>query len=335
MTVGLTLGKFAPLHRGHQFLIETALRECDRVVTLIYPAPETTVPLSVRANWIRTLYPSVELIEAWDGPTIVGYEREVTALHDRYLTRLLAGRGITNFYSSEPYGEHVSRALGTIDRRVDQERRTFPITGTAIRRNPFVHRTLLDPVVYRDLVTRVVLVGAPSTGKTTLAEELARRYRTVWMPEYGREYWETHHVDRRLTLEQLVEIAVTHREREDMLALDADRFLFVDTEAIVTSLFSRYYHQSVHPDLQRLADLSTSRYDIFFLCGDDIPYADTPDRSGAANRELFHKWICDELAWRRVPYVTLQGSLEERIKRASRVLYRFEKYSSLADHLVR
>src|SRR5437762_14321392 len=55
---GLTLGKHAPLHHGHQFVISTALREMDHVIVLIYPAAETRIPLSVRANWIRTLYPS-------------------------------------------------------------------------------------------------------------------------------------------------------------------------------------------------------------------------------------------------------------------------------------
>jgi nicotinamide riboside kinase len=38
-----------------------------------------------------------------------------------------------------------------------------------------------------------------------LAERLAREFRTQWMREYGREYWERHQIDRRLTPTQLVE----------------------------------------------------------------------------------------------------------------------------------
>ena len=37
-------------------------------------------------------------------------------------------------------------------------------------------------------VKRVCLLGAESTGKSTLAEALARRYETLWNPEYGRPY---------------------------------------------------------------------------------------------------------------------------------------------------
>ena len=69
MKTGLVLGKFAPLHKGHQLLIETALEENDHVIVLIYHAPDaTSVPLPVRSQWIRDLYPTVQLIEAWDGP---------------------------------------------------------------------------------------------------------------------------------------------------------------------------------------------------------------------------------------------------------------------------
>ncbi|MBA3531684.1 MAG: adenylyltransferase/cytidyltransferase family protein [Ardenticatenales bacterium] len=58
-THGLTLGKFAPLHRGHQFLIETALAEMEQVSVIVYDSPEVTaVPLPVRAGWIRQLYPA-------------------------------------------------------------------------------------------------------------------------------------------------------------------------------------------------------------------------------------------------------------------------------------
>jgi HTH-type transcriptional regulator, transcriptional repressor of NAD biosynthesis genes len=72
-TRGLTLGKFAPLHKGHRPVIETALREMDEVMAIVYDCPQTTdVPLPVRANWIRTLHPSVQVIEAWDGPVEVG-----------------------------------------------------------------------------------------------------------------------------------------------------------------------------------------------------------------------------------------------------------------------
>jgi cytidyltransferase-like protein len=80
---GLTLGKFAPLHKGHQLVIETALAEMDELLVIIYDSPEVTpVPLTVRAGWIRNLYPQVKVIEAWDGPTEVGASPEIKRLHE-------------------------------------------------------------------------------------------------------------------------------------------------------------------------------------------------------------------------------------------------------------
>jgi HTH-type transcriptional regulator, transcriptional repressor of NAD biosynthesis genes len=82
----------------------------------------------------------------------------------------------------------------------------------------------LHPIVYRDLIANIVFLGAPSTGKTTLTERLAAVYQTTWMPEYGRKYGETHQVDRRLSLVQLVEIVEGHVEREDACRPQANQF---------------------------------------------------------------------------------------------------------------
>jgi HTH-type transcriptional repressor of NAD biosynthesis genes len=135
----------------------------------------------------------------------------------------------------------MSAALGAVNRLVDwttesiwEQRITVPISATQIRAAPFRYRQFLHPLVYRDLIINVVFLGAPSTGKTTLAEALATHYQTVWMPEYGREYWETHQVDRRLSLPQLEEIATGHLERENELLGKANRYLFTDTNALTT-----------------------------------------------------------------------------------------------------
>ena len=334
-TRGLTLGKFAPLHRGHQFLIETALRETDELIVVIYDCPETTsVPLRVRANWIRNLYPSAQVVEAWDGPLDVGGTPEIKRKHEDYILNELGIRDITHFFSSEFYGEHMSRALNAINRQVDPQRATIPISGTEIRNGPFVHRAYLHPIVYRDLITNVVFLGAPSTGKTTLAQALAQRYGTAWMPEYGREYWEQNQVGRRLTLEQLVEIAIEHLRREEVLLKDANRYLFTDTNALITYVFSLYYHGQAAPELIELVGRASSRYDLVFVCDDDIPYDETWDRSGEANRSVFQKQIVSELRIRKIPFIMLHGDLETRIQAVQSVLSKYQKYDNVLDAAV-
>jgi NadR type nicotinamide-nucleotide adenylyltransferase len=331
-THGLTLGKFAPLHRGHQLVIETALTEMDDVSIIIYDAPETTsVPLNIRSNWLRTLYPQVKVIEAWDGPTKVGDTPEIKRRHEKYIIEQLKISGITHFYSSEFYGEHMSCALGAFNRLVDVSRNIVPVSGTKIRENPFLYREYISPQVYRDLITNVVFLGAPSTGKTTIAEKMANEYRTVWMPEYGREYWEKNQIDRRLSLEQLVEIAEGHLEHENERLHEGNQYLFTDTNAITTFMFSLHYHQAAHDRLIELAILAQSRYDLVFLCDADIPYDDTWDRSGDVNRKIFQKQIVGDLLARKIPFIVLSGDVNTRVSKVKKVLNQFKKYRSLNE----
>jgi NadR type nicotinamide-nucleotide adenylyltransferase len=214
----------------------------------------------------------------------------------------------------------MSAALGARDVRIDQGRSSVPISSTKIRNDLFAHKSFLSPRVYFDHLTKVVLLGAPSTGKSTLTEKLAEHFKTTFMPEYGREYWELNNIQRRLTSEQLLEIATTHRERELAMAYDAERYFFIDTNAITTKIFSEYYHGDTLPRLRELASETKERYELVILCGDDIAYDDTEDRSGEANRADFQKATIAELNELGIEYHKVTGSVQERISEVSRIL---------------
>ena len=218
------------------------------------------------------------------------------------LSNVLPGHAVTDFYSSEFYGEHVSRALGAVDRRVDNDRASVHISATQIRSNPTEYRHFVSPVVYRDMIVHVVFLGAPSTGKTTISQAMAEALNTAWVPEDGREYWEANQVERKLTPEQLVEIGVGHRQtREDKLVVDANRFMFVDTDASTTRQFSLYYHGRCDQRLEQLVDDTYRRYDLFFLCEPDFAFDDTWDRSGEVSRFIFQRCIESDFIGARCP----------------------------------
>lgn len=327
--IGLTLGKFAPFHKGHQLVVETALAEMDKVFVLIYDTDVISIPLSVRAKWIKALYPKVNVIEAFDGPEGYGDTPEIKKVQEDYIIKKLNGQRITHFYNSEFYGDHVSKALNAVDRRIDEARQIIPISGTKLRENRFENREYLDDVVYQDLIVRVCFMGAPSTGKSSLSKALADKFATRFMPEYGSEFWLNNQVDRRISLEQFEQIAPEHCKREDKLALISNRFLFCDTCPITTYVFAKDYHQKAGPILTEYAKKAEKRYDLFFLCDTDIPYDDTWDRSGEQKREWFQKQIIDDLRQRRIPYIPLSGSLEERIHKVELILSVYKKYDNI------
>jgi len=323
--IGLTLGKYAPFHLGHKFVIDTALSEMDRVIVMVYEDDITPIPVQTRANWIRKLFPSVEVIECKDGPQTVGYTPEIMEIQEAYILKVVGNRRITHFYSSENYGAHVSKALGAVDRRVDQARDALDISATEIRTDAYRHRAFVPDIVYRDLVTKVVFLGAESTGKTTIAKELARRFCTEYVPEYGATYWYGHQQDMRLTPAQLVEIAKGHVEIEDRQILASNKYCFIDTNAITTYMYANDYHGYAMPELKVLADSCRCRYDITFLCEDDIPYDDTWDRRGIAQRAESQMKLTDELVRRGIPFYVLRGDVDVRVQAVEEYLRLYKK----------
>lgn len=326
--IGLTLGKYAPLHKGHQFVFETALKEVDELYVLIYQSSVTDIPLNIRAQWIRDAYPQIKVIEAWDGPEGYSTDRAFEIKQENYILKMLNGVQISHFYSSEFYGAHVSQALNAIDRRVDEARTAVPISATQIRNNTYQYRQYISDQVYADLITKVVFVGAMSTGKSTLTEALAKKYQTVFASEYGREYWEQHQVDRRIGFEDFNTIADRHIQQENQQIKQANQYLFVDTNAITTAMFCLDYHGRLPEHLQRIALENAQRYDLFFLCEDDIPYDDTWDRSGPQKRAVFHQQIIADLKQRRIPYISLTGTLQQRMDKVDSILKVFQKYQN-------
>ncbi|TDF38564.1 ATPase [Alteromonadaceae bacterium M269] len=162
------------------------------------------------------------------------------------------------------------------------------------------------------MIKKIVFLGAPSTGKTTLCETLAKELGTITVPEYGREYWLEHQVDRRLTPEQLLHIAQTQNAWEDKAMKRANRYLLCDTSAFTTWHFALHYHQSALPELESLAKACWDRYDLVVLCGDEIPYDDTWERSGDANRHEFQCFNREYLEKHEIPYIVATGALEAR-----------------------
>ena len=150
--IGFTIGKFAPLHKGHQYLIETAIKEIDKFIVIIYETDLIQVPIKKRAEWIKNLYPNVEIRYAMNPPKKYGLDEESVSIQINYLKNIIHDIKPTHFYSSESYGKYVAENLNIIDRRIDNERINIKISATEIRNNIEVNKKWIEDDVYKDCI---------------------------------------------------------------------------------------------------------------------------------------------------------------------------------------
>lgn len=146
--IGFTIGKFAPFHKGHQFLIETALKEMDKVIVVVYDTDAIDIPTEKRANWIKTLYPNVEIKYAHNPPSQYGLDKKSVDIQMEYLTDIMKQESPTHFYSSEKYGASVAEYMQIVDRRVDNERKNVPISASIVRQDIEKNKEWLENNVY-------------------------------------------------------------------------------------------------------------------------------------------------------------------------------------------
>lgn len=156
-TVGLVPGRFAPLHKGHEFLINYALQISDKVIILIFDTKDTCVPLEKRANWIKKTFPSVDVILAENCPDghIYAYENgvECEIIQNEYIEKKLNNIRIDYVFHSTKYGDCVSAFLGAKSIEVDYDRKKIPISGTMIRNNINHYKNFLSDYVFEEYST--------------------------------------------------------------------------------------------------------------------------------------------------------------------------------------
>ncbi len=310
---GLAFGKFDPPHRGHTLLFDIALGHVDRLIVLVWEYPESSVSAQLRVRWIREIVPEADVRIIPDDPTVQPLDVERQGEH---LKRSLRGEQIDMLFTSEPYGEAMARAIGIpLHFIVDRDRGWIPVSGTTVRRSPLENLEWLEPCVRAHYVKRVGIVGAESTGKTTLARRLADHYHTIWVPEYGREY-SLVKVDQGLAntfvSDEFFHIAREQQRREDEAARSANRLLVCDTDVLATKVWYERYLQTAAPWLP-LAQQSIALYLVPFP---DTPYVPDEIRDAEHLRFWMHERFLEEIAKTGAPHVILQGSFDDRYEQA-------------------
>ncbi|MGC9665220.1 AAA family ATPase [Planosporangium sp. 12N6] len=342
---GLVIGKFYPPTRGHHHLIRTAATRADRLTVVCMAAAVETIPLADRVAWLRAEHrddPTVTVVGVrCDAPMDLGDETvwaaQVAVM--RAAVALVTDQPVDAVFSSEGYGEELAARFDATHVAIDPARRAVPVSGTAVRADLAAGWDHLAPATRAGLATRVVFVGAESTGTTTISRLLADHYRarggawsrTGWVAEYGREYtaikWERDRVDRPdLTLDGLEwtaddfdVVATTQTRRENTAAAGGSPLLVCDTDAFATAVWERRYLGARARTGQPWATGLPRRAVYLVTDHHGVPWVDDGLREGdRAVRAAMTGWFTDALTRAGRSWVLLTGSVEQRLALAVR-----------------
>lgn len=162
------------------------------------------------------------------------------------------------------------------------------------------------------MIRRIAITGPESTGKSTLSEQLADYYQTVWVPEYARTYIDR--LDRPYQQADILAIAQGQVRLEQELESQARRLLICDTELLVAKIWSEHAFGACPEWIGQ--QLETQYYDLYLLTGIDIPWEPDPQREHPHLRNHFYQLYQKELISRGWPYIEIWGNLPERMTQA-------------------
>ena len=308
--LGLVIGKFYPPHRGHKLLINTALEHSERVVVIVCARASDTIPGELRRQWLQEIHPAAEIMLIDDR-----YDEKDSRVWAENTIRWL-GRAPDAVFTSEDYGDKYASLMGSRHVLVDRPRHQVRISATAVREDPYGNWEFLEPPVRGWFAKRVCVVGAESTGTTTLANALADHLQTSRVEEYGREYseYKLRANDPEWRSEEFVSIAKEQARREDMAAREANRVLVCDTNAFATVLWHRRYMGTDSQAVEAVA--ARGRCDLYLLTGDEILFVQDGLRDGEHVRQEMHSWFEQALSRQPVPWRLVRGTPQERMGKA-------------------
>lgn len=246
---GVTIGKFMPLHKGHELMLDFGVAMLDKMNIVVSGNENDVIPLMVRYNWVRAKYknnPNVKVhYHIDDSPEPKDIDENGTVLDTDFqeywkneLKRLVPKA--THFVSSDMYGKTMAEILGIKWLPVDPKREMVNISGTEIRNDPTTFFNYISDVAKPYFMKNIAIVGPESSGKSTMIGQLADYFGSEIVNEYGRTLSEVKGND--MTKEDFLDIMNGQQALIDIVSNNAmSPFVFIDTEAYTTYLFSKIY----------------------------------------------------------------------------------------------
>ncbi len=162
---------------------------------------------------------------------------------------------------------------------------------------------------------KIVVIGPESTGKSTLCEQLAHHYQTIWCKEYAREYLLKNGMN--YSYDDLLTIAKGQLDLEDKtLDESKNQLYFIDTNMYVMQVWCEYVYGRCHQLI--IDEIVKRKYDLYLLTNIDLPWVkdelrEYPDEKP---RKELYKMYKELMIQEVTPWIDICGSYEERLRKA-------------------
>lgn len=314
MSQGLFLGKFLPPHNGHLFVCDVARRCVDQLTVLVCSHDAEPIDGYLRAAWMRECLDrySCNVVhmhrdipqEPKDNPDFWQIWKNTIFEHHP--------EPIDFVFGSEVYVHELANVLNAKPFIVDLDRQIVPVSGTGVRDNPSLNWDHIPPPVRSYFQIRVTILGAESTGKSTLSKLLAEQFGTKEISEYGRDYDATFKQGSNWNEEDFMMIAKGHFALAEAIASNAGSVVIEDTDLLQTVVWS----EALLPEastvlINRLKN--AVRPDLYLLLSPEIEWIDDGTRyhSTAEERQWFHARLIHWLNVIGAEWVEVFGSTWE------------------------
>ncbi len=341
--VGLYGGSFDPLHTGHISDVIKAASQCNTLyIAISYSKLRDSIPVEIRYRWIKNIFrhlDNIKIILLED--TAKSKEEYDTGQYwekgrDYVLSQIKKPVNVV-FCGSDYLGTNRYETLYKCE-VVCFDRNEIPVSSTNIRNNPFKYWEYIPNECKSHFVKRVLIVGSESTGKSTLAINLARIYNTNYLEEIGREVCDYAGSEDLMIAEDFSEILLRHKLKEEDLIKDSNRILFIDTDAITTKFYSRFLltDRNKIEEIGCLADAisALNKFDIVFFLEPTVSFVQDGTRNEKIekDRESYSQQLKDLFDRAGINYYCLSGDYLGRLEEAKKIINRtFKYYNGVSD----
>lgn len=324
---GLVVGKFYPPHVGHELLIRRAAEKCLRVTVVVAASTKESLSLGDRVEWLAWSVadlPHVAVVGRPDGHPIDYQDDAIWRLHMEVFRAAVSesspGVPVDVVFSGEDYGDELARRFGAAHVRVDRS-----TSATSIRADLKVKWLELVPAAREGLARRIVVLGAESTGTTTLAIDLAHATGAGFVPEFGRTFSAAKLARARESVPEVGLNSLTwtsaeftwiaSRQQEEIRQVARRHpVVIADTDALATSVWHERYVGGQHEPSLELARRNPPH--LYVLTSEvGVAFEDDGLRDGEHVRESMSSCFREALEATGVPWLEVSGAPAMRVAR--------------------